>query len=241
MKKQVFLAAALFFSQLIYAQIEINTSGNIGLGIVSSSSSKLYVNGYSYLNSSVGIGVTPSSDYKLRVTGPVNVNCGAHSASLIFKWNSNGFACLYPSANNQGYIGRSDFAFIAMYAYDFVELSDARQKENFKNIETPLKTILSLKGLKYDIKKEYSANTDSIKENKLKEKLEKQRLEHIGFLAQDVEKVLPEVVHYDDSTDVYAISYSKIIPVLVEAMKEQQVNYTIFIKSILIMRCFTVN
>jgi hypothetical protein len=56
-----------------------------------------------------------------------------------------------------------------------------------------------------------------------------------------VEKVLPEVVHYDDSTDVYAISYSKIIPVLVEAMKEQQVNYTIFIKSILIMRCFTVN
>jgi hypothetical protein len=110
-----------------------------------------------------------------------------------------------------------------MYAYDFVELSDSRQKENFRNIETPLKTILKLKGLKYDIKKEYSANIDSIKDNKIKEKIEKQRLEHIGFLAQDVEKVLPEVVHYDDSTDVYAISYSKIIPVLVEAMKEQQV------------------
>ncbi|MCF8360541.1 MAG: T9SS type A sorting domain-containing protein, partial [Prolixibacteraceae bacterium] len=32
--------------------------------------------------------------------------------------------------------------------------------------------------------------------------------------------VLPEVVVYDDTADVYAIDYSKVVPVLVEAIKE---------------------
>jgi len=36
--------------------------------------------------------------------------------------------------------------------------------------------------------------------------------------------VLPEIVEYDDSTDVYSMDYTKIIPVLVEAIKEQQVQ-----------------
>jgi len=222
MKKLLFFAAALILSQLVNAQIEMNSSGSVGLGITPNSSYKLYVNGDSYLNSHVGIGVAPDADYKLGVTGPVNVNCGAHSARLIFKWNSNGFACLYPSVNNNGSIGNSSSAFTTMYAYSFTTVSDARQKENLKDIETPLQTILNLKGLKYDIKKEYSANTDSIKDVTLKEKIEKQRFGHIGFLAQDVQKVLPEAVEYDDVTDVYTMNYSSIVPVLVEAMKEQQ-------------------
>jgi len=36
--------------------------------------------------------------------------------------------------------------------------------------------------------------------------------------------VLPEVVNYDDSTDVYGISYSKIVPVLVEAIKDLKIT-----------------
>ncbi len=44
---------------------------------------------------------------------------------------------------------------------------------------------------------------------------------HIGFIAQDVEGVVPEAVTVGpDGT--YSIRYQEIIPILVEAIKEQQ-------------------
>lgn len=52
--------------------------------------------------------------------------------------------------------------------------------------------------------------------------VERDRKDHLGFIAQEVNEVLPEIVEYDDSTDVYSMDYKKIIPVLVEAIKEQQ-------------------
>ena len=44
----------------------------------------------------------------------------------------------------------------------------------------------------------------------------------LGFIAQDVQKVVPEAVSYDAENDVYSMNYSAIIPLLVEGMKEQQ-------------------
>ena len=43
----------------------------------------------------------------------------------------------------------------------------------------------------------------------------------LGFIAQEVNAVLPEVVS-QDRAGFYSIAYSQIIPVLVEAIKEQQ-------------------
>jgi hypothetical protein len=77
-----------------------------------------------------------------------------------------------------------------------------------------------MKGVKYDLKKEFAYDEKLIKDAKVISKLENGRKNKIGFLAQDVQKVLPEVVVYDDSTDIYGIEYSKIVPVLVEAIKE---------------------
>lgn len=42
---------------------------------------------------------------------------------------------------------------------------------------------------------------------------------HLGFIAQDVEAVLPEVVA-TDSIGYKSMDYSRIVPVLVEAMHE---------------------
>jgi hypothetical protein len=44
----------------------------------------------------------------------------------------------------------------------------------------------------------------------------------LGFIAQDLEKIVPEAVLYEEDADKYYIEYSAIIPVIVEAMKEQQ-------------------
>jgi hypothetical protein len=43
---------------------------------------------------------------------------------------------------------------------------------------------------------------------------------HLGLIAQEVKDVVPEVVHHDDATDMYKVSYQSLIPVLIEAIKE---------------------
>lgn len=44
----------------------------------------------------------------------------------------------------------------------------------------------------------------------------------IGFIAQEVEKVVPEVVNYSKESDTYTMQYAPVTALLVEAMKEQQ-------------------
>jgi len=49
--------------------------------------------------------------------------------------------------------------------------------------------------------------------------------ERIGFLAQELEKEFPELVTQPESEDdFYTISYNGMIPVLLEAIKEQQIQ-----------------
>ncbi len=137
--------------------------------------------------------------------------------------NCNYGLVLYPSTNNSGNLGKANMAFSHVYSYTgVIETSDSRQKENVKNIDNALSLILKLQGVRYDLKKEFGYSDSLITDEKTKEKFEKQRKNQVGFLAQDVNKILPEVVIYDDSSDVYGIVYSRIVPILVEAMKEQQ-------------------
>ena len=50
----------------------------------------------------------------------------------------------------------------------------------------------------------------------------------IGFIAEDVAEVLPEAVAYDENgKDAKAVDYSRLVAVLVEAMKEQQLQIRI--------------
>jgi len=45
---------------------------------------------------------------------------------------------------------------------------------------------------------------------------------NLGFIAQDVENIVPESVRYDEINDIYSMEYTALIPVLVEAIKDQQ-------------------
>ena len=87
--------------------------------------------------------------------------------------------------------------------------SDARYKKNILPIHNALKTVMALSGYKYLLKTEEfpEMNFDSRTQ--------------IGLIAQDVEKVLPQLV-YNLSNGYKAVDYVKIIPLLIEGMKEQQ-------------------
>jgi hypothetical protein len=175
----------------------------------------------------VGINATPESGYNLVVgstTYPAYVklyNLGS-AGGLIIDNSVYQKMALYPYVNSGSCLGKSGYAFSDIWYYTPHQVSDKRQKENIRDITNPLIKILRLKGVEYDLKKEYFYIQSVNYGDKTIEKLEKDRKNRLGFLAQDVENVVPEAVFYDDSLDSYSMDYSRIIPVLVEAIKEQQ-------------------
>jgi len=46
----------------------------------------------------------------------------------------------------------------------------------------------------------------------------------IGFIAQDLYKIIPEMVYKpkDETKELWAVDYSKLVPVLVKAIQEQE-------------------
>jgi len=87
-------------------------------------------------------------------------------------------------------------------------------KKNILPIADALTKIKMLQGVtyKWDLEK---TQADSLNMNDRT---------YIGFIAQDVQKVLPQAVQQAKGDKLFRIDYSQITPVLVEALKEQQKN-----------------
>lgn len=82
-------------------------------------------------------------------------------------------------------------------------VSDVRLKENIKPLDFSLEKLLSLKGVQYDFK----------------DKVTYGNKHQIGFVAQELEKVYPEVVYTDKNSGVKTVSYQHLIAPMVEALK----------------------
>jgi hypothetical protein len=95
------------------------------------------------------------------------------------------------------------YATYNMFAVAFVPTSDIRLKENFAPLENSLDKIKQLEGVSY---------------NRI-EDIEKKR--EIGFIAQHVQEIIPEIVKYHEDTDTYGVDYDKITALLTEALKEE--------------------
>jgi hypothetical protein len=79
--------------------------------------------------------------------------------------------------------------------------SDARLKANIISLGSTLAKLLQIDGKTYTMKKD----------EKKKQK--------IGLLAQDIEKVFPELV--SESNGIKSVNYQGLVPVLINALKEQ--------------------
>ena len=81
--------------------------------------------------------------------------------------------------------------------------SDIRLKKNISGVENALSLLSSIRGITF----EWKNQTDSSR--------------HYGFIAQELEKVIPEAVSVD--ADGYkSVSKESLIPILVQAVQEQQ-------------------
>ena len=90
--------------------------------------------------------------------------------------------------------------------------SDKRLKENIKPISNALCKLSEVSGNTFNWKKLSKDQIQNIHGNKGKD---------VGVIAQEIESILPEAVTTRDS-GYKAVNYEKIIPLLIEAIKDQQ-------------------
>ena len=92
--------------------------------------------------------------------------------------------------------------------------SDKRLKENIKPLDNALDKVMKISGVEFDWKELTEKEKKTIHGNEGHD---------VGVIAQEIEEVLPEVVTTRDN-GYKAVKYEKIVPLLIEAIKEQQVQ-----------------
>ncbi|MCH2045994.1 MAG: tail fiber domain-containing protein [Saprospiraceae bacterium] len=157
-----------------------------------------------YASTAMGDNTTANSAAE-TVMGMYNTDYTPTSAS---SWNATDR--LFVVGNGVSTFSKSD-AFIlykngnATLSGTLTQSSDRTLKTNILPLSSSLSNILELGGYSY-----HWINTEKRGEDK-----------QIGVIAQEVEALYPELVH-KDGNDKLTVNYSGLIPVLIEATKEQQ-------------------
>ena len=162
-------------------------------------------------NSRVGIGTT-SPGKKLDVRGTIRATAVQNDISLSDElpgYGANSYGNLKASTNNIYLaIGNSYIGYINSSAQ--LNASDARLKENVATLTGALDKVNQLRGVSFNW-------IDSARGEGT----------HIGFIAQELEAVYPELVgdgglpdDDDGQSAIKSVDYGHMVPVLVEAIKE---------------------
>ncbi len=227
MKKKVFLlSTAIFIVSIAFSQLKIGQTGNVSIGSCEPTSYPLKIKSSSgYVE--IGATTTSTCDFKtdrsyfyfnkgfnmgsayFNLTGSTNFTIKSLTQSFpsFVLLNSSGFVALNRGPNSPQYsldVGGD------INATGVVTWSDERHKDDIKETkQDEINQLYELKAKKYKLKKpEYlNDNWDVDKQ-------------HYGFIAQEFKDFYPDLV-YEDSSGYLSINYIEMIPLLVEALKEQ--------------------
>jgi hypothetical protein len=94
---------------------------------------------------------------------------------------------------------------------DIVAESDAKIKTNLRPIRDALRKVGVLRGYVY--------NRSDLGEARSTENF-------MGMVAQEVKDVVPEVVKYNEQTDMHSLAYGNMVALLVEGMKEMHTTFS---------------
>lgn len=189
-------------------QLSINENnafftGNVGIGTTSPdylldlSKTAVSVDTYSGIN-------LQASNYGYTIEGGLTQNVGGE---LIFSSNNAGTRNPRVKFAANGNVGigttspsyKLDVDGTIRATGDVIAYSDKRVKENIKTIDNSLEKVNQLRGVEFN----------KIGEDK----------KSIGVIAQEIEKILPEVVREDDK-GMKSVAYGNITGILIEAIKE---------------------
>ena len=149
---------------------------------------------------------TTASDYASLVIGQYNSSGSSATSAGLFSTSAPAFVI----GNGTTFNAKSD-AFKVMFngdttvsndltvSGDVVISSDARLKSNIVSLGSTLPKLLQIDGKSYEMKGK----------------------QKIGVLAQEIQEVFPELVSEDDN-EMLAVNYQGLVPVLINALKEQE-------------------
>ncbi len=158
-----------------------------------------------YASTAIG-NYTIASDYGSMVIGQYNSSGSSATSETTFSTSAPAFVI------GNGTSGSLSDAFKVMFngdttisndltvSGDVVVSSDARLKANIVSLGSTLSKLLLIDGKSYVMKKDGK--------------------QKIGVLAQDIQEVFPELVTKDDN-EMLAVNYQGLVPVLINALKEQ--------------------
>lgn len=146
---------------------------------------------------------TNSNDFVIGNTSPnkeiiffTGGNTGAHQRIRI---NANG---MFPASDNSFSLGTNTNRWNEIWsANGLIQTSDARLKSNIHDLPYGLKELLQLRPVAYS----WNSDTNSAK---------------IGLIAQEVQKIVPEVVSGNASQEMLGMNYAELVPLLINAIKD---------------------
>jgi hypothetical protein len=184
----------------------IDKTGNIGIGI-NSPNNKLQIGSTTYSENTLAMG-----------NGTQNFAIDVSWSTIPTFYSDNNFSFMASGGGNgrvgigtttPAYTLHVNGSVAGTSAYN--NLSDARLKKDVQPINDALAIVGALRGVTFN----WDQTVDPLM------KLDDRN--HVGFLAQEVEAVLPQAVSTaSDARQTKSVAYSEVIPVLVEALKQQQ-------------------
>jgi hypothetical protein len=100
-----------------------------------------------------------------------------------------------------------------------------RLKSNITDVNNGISKIMAMRPVMYDI----HTDRKSLENGRMTFGKDDKMIHSVGFLAQDLAKILPEAVDIpkDESKEIYSVNYGAVVPVLTKAIQEQQAEIEI--------------
>jgi len=238
MKTFKFLLTFIFVTMFVtgtIAQIKVTSTNKVGIGTLTPLDfTTLHVsNGINQTYLYLGDGIDGPSYGLGIVSGAATYNGGAvlANSSHLFQfsiWNkgTGGYFVGINKTNPSYALDVNGILRVGSTLYN----SDARLKENIEDLSGALSTLKKLKGVTYRLKNKgtdsnnlKAASADSAGTKESMPDAAFYSRSHIGFIAQEIQTVYPELV-YSDKEGILSVDYVSLIPVLVEAIKELDIR-----------------
>lgn len=190
----------------------INTTSS--MEITSFNSAAGTASSESLVKLTAGSGTPGSKSYVLRFTRGYNAAPFFSSTENFYIEDEGGAdiiainnrTVLRPGSDNTMSLGNGSFRWTTIYATTgTINTSDVRLKESVNMLKYGLSEVMRLRPVSF------------LWKDKVDQKI------NLGFIAQEVERITPEVVDVPkNDNEFYGLNYSQLVPVLVKAIQEQQ-------------------
>lgn len=144
-----------------------------------------------------------NTNERMRITSTGNVGIGVNAPAekLVIA------GIVTPRTDNAYTIGTSTARWSEVYAANgTIQTSDIRLKKNISLLDAGLSTVMAMRPVRY----QWKDGSD--------------RRQHVGLIAQEVRKLVPEVVTGDENTGKLGMNYAELVSVLIRSLQQQQMK-----------------